>query len=179
MSVSGERFRTAKGILLRSTGAPAMSFQILALDPSPFAKLFGLSDADLRERNAVRMAVTEEPGFPCRVGLRDMPVGASALLLNWRHQDAASPYMANGPIFVEEGVTAAATLAPDEIPDVLRRRLLSLRAYDANGMMIDAEVVEGQEAGSLIARLFDNPHTNETHVHFARRGCYAARIVRA
>lgn len=156
-----------------------MAFQILALDPKPFAALFGLSDAELKERNAVRMPVTESPGFPCRVGLRDMPAGASALLLNFRHQDAASPYRANGPIFVEEGSGAAAVMPANTIPDVLTRRLLSLRAYDGQGMMVDADVVEGREAEPVIQRLLAHESVSEIHVHFARRGCYAAKIVRA
>jgi hypothetical protein len=156
-----------------------MPFQVLALDPERFTGLFGLSDIALRERNVVRMPVTETPGFPCRVGLRDMEVGKTALLLNWRHQDAPSPYRANGPIFVEDGLTGAATLAPGEVPDVLRRRFLSLRAYDAGGMMIDADVVEGRDLEPLISKLFLNADVQDIHVHFARRGCYAARITRA
>lgn len=156
-----------------------MSFQILALDPKPFVPLFGLTDAGLKERNVVRMPVTESPGFPCRTGLRDMPVGASALLLNYLHQDAASPYRASGPIFVEEGRTAQAEIPPDVVPEVLTRRLLSLRAYDPAGMIVDAEVVEGRDAEPLIARFFAEPDVAEIHAHFARRGCFAARIVRA
>lgn len=156
-----------------------MSFQVLALDPKPFVPLFGLSDADLCERNVVRMTVDESPGFPCRTGLCDMPVGATALLLNWRHQDAASPYRASGPIFIQEGCDAPAAIPANLLPDVLSRRLLSLRAYDAAGMMVDAEVVEGREAAPLIARFLDNRNVHDIHAHFARRGCFAARIVRA
>lgn len=156
-----------------------MAFQIHALDPKPFTQLFGLPDSVLKERNVVRMAVTESPGFPCRVGLRDMPAGASALLLNFRHQDAASPYRSNGPIFVEEGSSVAASIPRNTIPDVLARRLLSLRAYDAAGMIVDADVVEGRDAEPLIQKLLANDSVSEIHVHFARRGCYAARIVRA
>lgn len=155
-----------------------MSFQILALDAGPFAPLFGLSEAELKERHVVRMPVTESPGFPCRVGLRDMPVGASALLLNYRHQDAASPYRANGPIFIEEHQAKSVMLPPGIVPDVLTRRLVSLRAYDAAGMIVDADVVEGREIEPLIAKFFAHDGVVDIHVHFARRGCYAARIAR-
>jgi hypothetical protein len=155
-----------------------MSFQIHALDPKPFQSLFGLPEAELRERNVVRMTAAEHPGFPCRVGLCDMPVGASALLLNFRHQDAASPYRANGPIFVEEGRNAPAVIPPGIVPDVLVRRLLSLRAYDVAGMIVDADVVEGRDADAHIRRMLSDPAVSEIHAHFARRGCYAARITR-
>ena len=156
-----------------------MAFQILALDPNPFASLYGLSDSALKERNVVRMPVTESPGFPCRVGLRDIPTGSTALLLNFRHQDAASPYRANGPVFVEEGRTTAAEIPPNTVPDVLTRRLLSLRAYDAAGMIVDAEVSEGRDAEAQIEKFLSDSNVVEIHAHFARRGCYAARIVQA
>jgi hypothetical protein len=156
-----------------------MSFQIHALDPAPFRTLFGLSDAELKECGAVRMPVSEDPGFPCRVGLRDMPLGRAALLLSYRHFDAASPYRASGPVFVEEGAQAAAQLPPGVVPEMLRRRLLSLRAYDAAGMMRDADVVEGAEAETLLTRFFGVAEIVLVHAHFARRGCFAAAFTRA
>jgi hypothetical protein len=45
-------------------------------------------------------------------------------------------------------------------------------------MMIDAEVVEGEQAETLIEKLLTNPRADYLHVHFARRGCYAARVER-
>ena len=36
-------------------------------------------------------------------------------------------------------------------------RLLSLRAFDAAGMLRDADVVEGAVAGPVIARMLENP----------------------
>lgn len=156
-----------------------MSFQILALDPKPFANLFGAPDAALRAVNAVRMKVDSDPGFPCRTGLRDLPLNGWAILVNHTHQTAASPYRASGPIFVEEGRATPTVFPPNHFPEVLTRRLLSLRAYDAAGMIADADVVEGRDAEPVIHRLLSDPAVSELHAHFARRGCYAARIVRA
>lgn len=156
-----------------------MDYQIHALDPSPFAHLFGASDGALRQANAVRMKVDSDPGFPCRTGLRDLPVDTWALLVNHAHQTAASPYRASGPVFVEEGLCAPAVVPPNVVPDALTRRLLSLRAYDAAGMMVDAEVIDGRDAQPLIARFLADPAVAQIHAHFARRGCYAARIARA
>jgi hypothetical protein len=61
----------------------------------------------------------------------------------------------------------------------MRTRLLSLRAYDAEGMMLDADVVEGKEVESVIARFFRSPHVAYIHAHNAKRGCYSGRIERA
>jgi len=69
--------------------------------------------------------------------------------------------------------------AVDVVPEMLRRRLLSVRGFDAEGMMTDADVVDGRELEALVARLFAAARTDYLHVHFARPGCYAARIDRA
>ena len=65
------------------------------------------------------------------------------------------------------------------MPPAFRPRLLSLRAFDADGMMIDADVVEGAVVESLIGRLLDDSRVASVHVHYAKRGCYAGLITRA
>ncbi|HEY5205724.1 MAG TPA: DUF1203 domain-containing protein, partial [Roseiarcus sp.] len=67
--------------------------------------------------------------------------------------------------------------ARNEIPDVLRIRPISLRAFDALGDMVDADLTEG-DLEPAIERLFANPEAAYIHAHYARRGCYAARIDR-
>jgi hypothetical protein len=118
------------------------------------------------------------PGYPCRITLDDAEPGETLLLLNHAHHAAATPYRAAGPIFVREGAreTFDAVGAP---PPALARRTLSLRAYDAAGMMLDADLVEGREADGLLERLFRDPAVAYVHAHYARRGCFAARIERA
>ena len=65
------------------------------------------------------------------------------------------------------------------MPEQLASRLLSLRAYDDSGMIIDADVIDGRDLGVNIDRFIDNREVAYIHAHFARRGCYAARIDRA
>ena len=65
------------------------------------------------------------------------------------------------------------------IPPQQRDRLLSVRAYDDDGWMRDAEVVKGVDLDALVARFFADPQVAFLHVHNARRGCYACRIDRA
>ena len=103
-----------------------MHYRICGLSPEPFRHLFGLDDAALAQQSIRRYAVDEAPGFPCRVGLEDLPVGASALLLNYEHQPAESPYRARGPIFVREGAADVAVFE-DRVPEVMARRVLSVR----------------------------------------------------
>jgi hypothetical protein len=125
-----------------------------------------------------RMIADEKPGYPCRVSLEDAEPGERLILLPFEHQPAHSPYRAAGPIFVRE--TAHATFdRADELPPVLVGRMLSVRAYDSDGSMVDADVVDGVAVETLLARLFDRADTSYVHVHFARRGCYACRVERA
>ena len=45
--------------------------------------------------------------------------------------------------------------------------------------MLDADVVEGRDIESLIARFFADTRVACIHAHNARRGCYSGRIERA
>ena len=68
---------------------------------------------------------------------------------------------------------------PNQVPDLLRTRLLSVRAYDANDMMVEADVVDGLDLENLLQRFLDNVAVSYVHVHFARPGCFACRVDRA
>lgn len=153
-----------------------MSFVVRGLDPSQFEPLFALSDAELSARNIERVIVEAKPNAPCRVTLDDVDIGEAVLLLNYLHQPADTPYRQQGPIFVGRG---GAAYRANALGPALRRRVLSLRGFDAASAMIEAEVVSGDEAESVIADFFANPNVAYIHAHYAKRGCYAARIDRA
>jgi hypothetical protein len=155
-----------------------MSFRITGLSPEPFRPLFGLTDEELAKHGAKRYVADAKLGFPDRIEVRDAEPGETLLLVNHIHQPADTPYRASHAIFVREGAAAAYDRI-DEIPEVLRVRSISLRAFDANHMMIDADLVDGRALESLIERFFANPDTAYLHAHYAKRGCYAARIDRA
>jgi hypothetical protein len=154
-----------------------MEYVVSGLPVQLFQPLFGLGAAELRAHGVVRLTVDSNPGFPCRVSLEDAQLGESVLLLPWQHLDVETPYRAGGPIFVRE-TARDQTRIRNAIPEQQRSRLLSVRAYDAEDWMLDAEVVEGALLESLIGRFFDNARVAYLHVHNARRGCYACRVDR-
>ncbi|MDH4744792.1 DUF1203 domain-containing protein [Sphingomonas sp. CBMAI 2297] len=154
-----------------------MNYVIQGIDPAPFRSLYGLSDAELAARHAVRMRVAKKPGAPCRVTLADAEPGETVLLVNHEHLPVASPYRSAHAIFVREGAEVPARFE-NAVPEPLAIRLLSVRAFDAAGMMTDAEVVEGRDLEPLIARFFADPAVAYLHVHNARPGCFAARVDR-
>jgi hypothetical protein len=155
-----------------------MSFQISSLPSSRFSHLFGKSQDELRAAGVVVKIADSKPGFPCRVTLRDAELGERLLLLNYEHQSAATPYRSSHAIFVIDGAVEA-SLEPGEIPDQLRSRLLSVRAFSEDGMLLDAHVVDGAAAAGLFEQMLRNKRAAYLHLHFAKFGCYAARVDRA
>lgn len=155
-----------------------MSYELRGLEPAQFEKYFELDDAALAERGMRWMTADQPVGFPCRISLQDAPVGEPVLLLPFTHQDSRSPYRASGPVFVRRGQVRAARIV-NELPPYLTLRPLSVRAYDAADDMLDADVVDGTSAASLIEKYLARGDVKYLHVHFARRGCYACRVDRA
>lgn len=153
------------------------SFQISALPRERFAELLGLTDRDLAERGARRVVADAKPGYPCRVSLVDAEVGERLVLLSYSHQPAESPYRASGPIYVRESAGEARP-GVGEVPQLLRHRLLSFRAYDAAHMMVDAEVAPGERLEEVVNRMFAAGAVAYIHVHNAKPGCYNCRIDR-
>lgn len=154
-----------------------MSFRITGLAPEPFQPLFALSDAELAARGAVRRIADRKPGFPCRVSLTDAEPGQEVILTHFEHHAVASPFRASHAIYVRRGERRHD--AVDQVPEQLRLRVLSVRAFDRAGMLVDADIVDGHALEPVIARLLGDPQADYLHVHYAKPGCYAARIDRA
>lgn len=154
-----------------------MNFQIHALPEDDFTDLFTMSEAELAERNACRMVVQSSPGSPCRVSMADAEVGETVVLINYAHQPENSPYQATHAIFVREGAKQA-RLEVNEVPEVIRRRLISLRLFDHNHMMINADVLKGEDVEQALSDAFDDGHVAYAHLHNAKPGCFAAHVSR-
>lgn len=154
-----------------------MHFRLSGLPAEPFAELFSMSDEALAQRQAMRVVADQPHGYPCRISLTDAEPGQPLILLNYEHQPANSPFRSTHAIYIREGEEQYDRI--DEVPDQLRRRLLSVRGFDEHGMLRDADVAQGTALEPLIERLFANEAVAYLHVHIARPGCYAARVDRA
>ena len=154
-----------------------MNFKVISLQDTQFSNLFDLDSSELDKIGAIRMTVDEFPGFPCRVSLEDAKIGEEVILLPYQHHKTNSPYQANGPIFVRK-VAKTAILNTNEIPKMFNHRLLSLRAFDKNGIMKDASVTEGQNLREQIIQTFENEEINYIHIHNAKPGCYNCVVER-
>lgn len=155
-----------------------MGFQISALDVDQFVHLFGNDDETLAQSGVTRIVVDKNPGYPCRVSLQDVEAGESALLLNYEHLAVATAFRSCHAIYVREWAEQARPVE-NEVPGFLRQRLLSVRAFDGDGMMIDADVVDGEELEALIESMLANDLVSYLHIHNAKPGCYAAMVERS
>ena len=154
-----------------------MSFQISALSIDRFSHLFGQDRETLAKKGVKRMVADNKPGYPCRVSLQDAEVGEKVLLMNYEHQPMPTPFRSSHAIFVRE--SASQTIPnKNEIPKMFRHRLLSVRAFDKSGMMVDADVIDGERLESLIERMLENKSADYLHIHNAKLGCYAALVER-
>lgn len=176
--MGGRGAAPARKVGAMATQENTMHFRIRGLPATHFLPLAGLSDQELAARGVQRRVADQCPGFPDRVALRDAEPGERVLLLNFEHQPASTPYRSSHAIFVIEGERTTFD-AVDVVPGVLRRRMLSLRGFDATGMIVGAELVDGRDMEPALAVLFGLPATAYVHVHYAKFGCYAARADRA
>jgi hypothetical protein len=152
-----------------------MSFRITGLPAERFAPLFDLSDDELKARGAVRRIADNH--YPCRISLTDAEPGDELLLVNYEHHPVDSPYRMRFAIYVRRGEERYDAI--DQVPEQLRSRMLAVRSFNQAGMMIDRELIDGQQVEHSIERLFASPKAAYLHVHYAAPGCYAARVDRA
>lgn len=153
-----------------------MNYRATGITLNPFKPYFNLSNEELKKRG-MRRYVADDDGYPCRVSLVNAPLGENILLVNFDHQPAHSPYKSGGPIFVRETDMEPAEFI-NELPEVAKGRMLSVRAYDDEDLICDADIVIGDELEGLIERFFGDEQVSYLHVHNAKRGCYAFRVDR-
>jgi hypothetical protein len=154
-----------------------MTFRIQGLPAENFEHLFALPDEELARHGAVRrIADDRRPGYPCRVSLEDSKPGDELLLINYEHLPVDSPYRMRFAIYVRKGDKAFNRI--DEVPQQLRKRMLAVRAFTGNGMLVAFELVNGDELEGAIGKLFASPEPEFLHIHYAAPGCYAARVDR-
>jgi hypothetical protein len=153
-----------------------MAFRITGLPAERFVDLFTLSDEELAARGALRR-IADRSGYPCRISLTDAEPGDEVVLVNYEHHPVDSPYRMRFAIYVRKGEETYD--AVDEVPEQLRKRMLAVRAFDTDAMLVGHEIVDGRELESAIERHFANPASSYLHVHFASPGCYAARVERS
>lgn len=85
-----------------------------------------------------------------------------------------SPYISPGPIFVHR---ACETYHCDgTVPEQQRRRLLSLRGFDRDHLLVDFAVVDGVKMMEGVEKLLGMGTVEYVLVYYAGPGCFAVRV---
>ena len=155
------------------------AFRLVGLTPDSFEPFFAMSPGELEAHGARRVVADADHGFPCRVSLADARAGDELLLLPFEHlPEHGSPYRSSGAIYVRRGVPRA-VLPAGELPPYVTRRMMSVRAYDAQHLMVAGEVWAGEAVRVPIERLMADEKVAYIHLHNAGRGCFSCRVERA
>jgi hypothetical protein len=118
--------------------------------------------------------------YPCRHCLREAPGGKGMLLLSHQAPEPRSVYGHPTAIFLCAHACAPFG-EPDVVPEIVRNRHVSLRAFKSDGMMLYEanELVEGEGHDAAIRRILDREEVAFINAHTAKAGCMLCHIARA
>lgn len=154
-----------------------MTFTIRGLSVGTFSDLFVLSDEALRARGVLRKTADAKPGYPCRITLEDAEPGERVLLLNHESHAAPTPYRSCYAIYVRESARRAASFQ-GELAPVMFNRPIALRMFDAQGMLVGADLEANEALKDKIEAALARPDVAYLHAHNAMHGCFVAEIRR-
>ncbi|WP_159976051.1 MULTISPECIES: DUF1203 domain-containing protein [unclassified Novosphingobium] len=154
-----------------------MAYRIAGLPRGAFAQYYGKTAEELGRMGAKRVFADADRGFPCRVSLDDAKEGEGLILLNFISHDVTNPCRSAYAIYIRENAEQAPAFV-DCLPPVFAERPLSLRGFDAEGMLHAASLAEPEQADDAIRALLAIPEVACIHAHNAAYGCFAARIER-
>jgi len=153
-------------------------FKFNALNSESFSKYFDMSSADLKLLGAYTFTAEKSACYPCRVSLVDAKVGETVLAIAYEHHSASGPYRSSGPVFVRKNAKTVA-LGKNTIPGMLAFRTLSVRGYNTESLMIEADTIAGEELEATLADQFTNDSVEYIHIHNAGPGCFNCSVTRA
>jgi hypothetical protein len=147
--------------------------------PSETAARWRATGRDDRGNALIRRTVAPGTLAPCRHCLRDAQPGEEVFLGSYDLLGPTGVYWTPSPIFLHaEPCDRYAT--PDHIADIVRPRLVSIRAYDAEQMCLYdlGHAGEGAEADAPLAAALADPRTSFVNIHTAKPGCLLCRVER-
>lgn len=127
--------------------------------------------------NTIRRIVTSGTGAPCRHCLQNGTAGETILLGSYNLPGPQGIYWTPSPIFLHERPCTRFD-ADNQVPDIVRTSLVSVRAYDQNQMCLYdlGQVAPGPEADAPLAHAIADPRTDFVNIHTARPGCLLCRV---
>ena len=128
--------------------------------------------------NSLHRNIVGHPA-PCRHCLADAQIGTTMLLGSYHFGRPHGVYWTPSPIFLHAEPCEHFEHA-DTVPEIVRNRLVSVRAYDGDDMCIYelGDVCEGTDVERLLDRALADRRTDYVNIHTARPGCFLCRADR-
>jgi len=128
--------------------------------------------------NRLHHKIADHPA-PCRHCLSESAVGAPILLGSYHFGRPIGVYWTPSPVFIHAEACRRFG-QPNIVPEIVRRRLVSVRAYDADDMCLYdlGDVSDGGEVDWLINRALADARTDYVNIHTARPKCFLCRVER-
>ena len=153
------------------------SFRCIAMSTDDVARLRRATSDDF---GYAIQRFDRERTYPCRHCLREASAKTGMLLLSYQAPKPKSVYAHPTAIFMCAG-DCERFEQPDAVPDIVRNRLVSFRAFGSDGMMIYLAnaIVEGDGHEAAVRRIFACEEVAFLTAHTARPGCFLCHIERA
>jgi hypothetical protein len=150
------------------------AFRCLPIDPA-IAERFRATGRDDGGNTLRRLAA--DHASPCRVCLRNVQVGEPVLLGSYHLPRPRGIYWTPSPIFVHE-TPCAPFVASETIPEIVRGRMVSVRAYDAADQCVYdlGHAGDGDTIDAPLALALADPRTAFVNIHTAKPGCLLCRV---
>lgn len=147
--------------------------------PTETAERFRATGIDDRGSPAMVRELPAGSRGPCRHCLRFARPSDAVLLVSYDLPRPLGVYWTPSPIFVH-AESCERFRAVNEIPEIVRGTLVSLRAYDSQDMCLYdfGHVSEGTEIDEPLHRALNDPRTAYVNVHTAKPGCFFCRVER-
>lgn len=114
---------------------------------------------------------------PCRVCLRISKEPEDLILMSYQPLPDRNPYAEIGPIFIHAHECEPYS-STDAFPEDFLARELVVRAYDADGRILDATVAASGHGTNVAAAFLSDPRVDEVHVRHTSYTCFDFKIKR-
>ena len=153
-----------------------VDFRYIAMDTASAIRFrdTGRDDAG----NSLHRKIADHPA-PCRHCLADAQIGTTVLLGSYHFGRPHGVYWTPSPIFIH-AEPCERFEQTDFVPEIVRHRLVSVRAYDAADMCLYelGDVCDGTDVERLLERALADRRTDYVNIHTARPGCFLCRVER-
>lgn len=130
------------------------------------------------DTRVIARVVDSKGSAPCRRCPQDGKIGEEMILTPYDPFLSPSPYSGTGPIFVHRK-KCEGYKCDGSVPDQKWTQLLSIRAFNADHMLLGFAVGEGRDLEEKAGALLRELKSEYLHVHYAGPGCFAVRVDKA